>query len=222
MLKLVMSDMVGAIMKYSAIFFLAVVTAVFLCPWTTPAAEDTDPLEELIRRQHDLLSVHATFTQEQHDPMLGRPIKNAGEFYFMAGEGVRWEYEDALVIYDGSVLYVYSPETNEARKIKGEKGFMGPLAFDVKELLENYDVEAGREGDVIRLILRPKAEMPFSSMSMIFPGDMAFPSEVAVMQETGERALIKFDNIQLNAKFSDEMFKFRPPPGTEIMEGQFE
>ncbi|MHC4500409.1 MAG: LolA family protein, partial [Planctomycetota bacterium] len=72
------------------------------------AGEPSDPLDELVKRQEGLRSVKATFTQESYDLLLGRPIKSSGNFYFRTEKGVRWEYEDALVVYDGSVLYVYS------------------------------------------------------------------------------------------------------------------
>jgi len=199
------------------------VAALLLASSAKAAAEGVSPLDELVQRQSGLKSVHSTFTQEQHDPMMGgAPITSAGDFYFRTGKGVRWEYKDALVIYDGSALYVYSPELKEAQKIKGQRGFMGPLAFDVKELLSDYEVKASSEGGAIVLALKPKAEMPFSSMRMKFPESQAFPSEVTVVQETGEKAVIRFENIELNAAFSDELFKFYPPPGTEIVERQFE
>lgn len=186
------------------------------------AGSASEPLDELVKRQEDLRSVHATFTQENYDPLLGRPIESRGNFYFRTDKGVRWEYEDALAIYDGSVLYVYSPETNEAEKVKGKKGFMGPLAFDVKVLKEEYDIRAERENSEIKLTLKPKTEMPFSSMSMIFPDDRAFPVEVTVVQETGEKAVIRFDNIAVNPDIKDEMFVFSPPPGTVVRERDFE
>ncbi|MEJ2313740.1 MAG: outer membrane lipoprotein carrier protein LolA [Nitrospirota bacterium] len=186
------------------------------------AAEKTGALDELVKRQESLGSVQAAFSQEQYDPLLGRAIKSSGQFYFRSGKGVRWEYADALVIYDGSVLYVYSPETKEAQKIEGGKGFMGPLAFDIEDLREDYDISAERKGDAIELTLRPREEMPFSSMTMTFPKGQAFPSEVTVVQTTGEKAVIKFKDVKLNAGFSDDVFVFSPPEGTTITERRFD
>ncbi len=186
------------------------------------AGEPQDPLQELVERQEGMKSVHATFTQENYDPLLGRPIESAGDFYFKTDKGVRWEYEDVLVVYDGSVLYIYSPETDEAEKIRGKRGFMGPLAFDVRALKEEYDIQAGRVDSGIKLTLKPKTEMPFSSMDMVFPKERAFPSEVTVFQETGEKAVIRFANVKVNSRIKDDMFVFSPPPGTEVRERDFE
>jgi outer membrane lipoprotein carrier protein len=179
-------------------------------------------VDELIERQSMLRTVHASFVQEKYDPMLGRPITSKGDFYFKVGSGVRWEYEDVLVVYDGKVLYVYSPETGEAEKIRGKQGFMGPLAFDLNELSKEYDMEASREGESIKLRLRPKKDMPFESIELVFKGQEAFPSEVSITETIGDTSSIRFDDVKLNAQFSDEMFVFQPSPGTIVKERQLE
>ncbi len=185
-------------------------------------AGDKGLLDELIERQGSLKTVQASFVQEKYDPMLGRPIKSKGSFYFKIGMGVRWEYEDVLVVYDGKFLYVYSPETEEAEKIKGKQGFMGPLAFDLKELLKEYDMEALRDGETIRVSLRPIKEMPFEWMEMVFEGEDAFPSEVSITDANGDTSAIKFENVKLNTQFREDMFVFHPPPGTVVREREFE
>jgi outer membrane lipoprotein-sorting protein len=179
-------------------------------------------LDELIERQSRLETVRASFVQEKYDPMLGRPIKSKGAFYFKIGSGVRWEYEDVLVVYDGVVLYVYSSETDEAERIKGKQGFMGPLAFDVKELLKDYDMDASRGDETITVSLRPKKDMPFESMEMVFEGQEAFPSEVSITGTTGDVSAIRFSNVEINTQFSEDMFVFHPPPGTAVRERELE
>ncbi len=199
---------------FIAFFSFLLVSVVF--------AVDDGLLDELIERQGKLETVQASFVQEKYDPMLGRPIKSEGSFYFKIGSGVRWEYEDVLVVYNGKFLYVYSPETEEAEKITGKQGFMGPLAFDLKELLKEYDMEALRDGEIIKVKLRPKKEMPFESMVMVFEGQEAFPSEVSITDANGEISSIRFDNVKLNTQFREDMFVFHPPPGTVVREREFE
>lgn len=199
---------------FIAVFSFLLVSVVF--------AVDDGLLDELIERQGKLETVQASFVQEKYDPMLGRPIKSEGSFYFKVGSGVRWEYEDVLVVYNGKFLYVYSPETEEAEKIMGKQGFMGPLAFDLKELLKEYDMEAFRDGEIIKVKLRPKKEMPFESMVMLFKGEEAFPSEVSITDINGETSSIRFDNVKLNTQFRKDMFVFHPPPGTVVREREFE
>jgi outer membrane lipoprotein-sorting protein len=209
--------------SYKRLFLCFCATAVFAVFLAAAAfAGDEGLLDELIERQGRLKTVRASFVQEKYDPMLGRPIKSKGTFYFKIGSGVRWEYEDVLVIYDGVVLYVYSSETGEAEKIKGKQGFMGPLAFDVKELLKEYDMDASRDGETIMVSLKPKKDMPFESMEMVFEGQEAFPSEVSITGSAGDASAIRFSNIEINTQFSEDMFVFQPPPGTSVRERELE
>lgn len=204
---------------YFRLLFLSML-AVFILAGTfaSTASADDSLLNELIARQSTLESVRAKFVQEKYDPLLGHPIKSLGDFYFKPGVGVRWEYDDVLVVYDGSVLYVYSPEMKEVEKVKGEAGFMGPLAFDIKVLSEDYEMKASRKGGDIELDLRPKIEMPFDSMSMIFNGSDSFPTEVSIKDTAGETTIIKFEEVQLNKRVGNDLFVFTPPPGTTVNE----
>jgi outer membrane lipoprotein-sorting protein len=210
----------GAELEFILKSLVAVIVLAFVHISVVHASEDV--LNDLIERQSTLDSVRATFVQEKYDPLLGRPIVSEGDFYFKTGAGVRWEYEDVLVVYDGSVLYVYSPDMKEAEKINGEQGFMGPLAFDIKVLSEQYELNATRDGDKAKLDLMPRKDMPFQSMSMVFNGDSAFPSEVVITETTGDTSTIKFDKVRINKKVSDSLFVFDPPPGTTINERTFE
>ncbi len=221
MLKLSMSSGIKRLLKNNGLCLLALAALLLAQAQAAPASGE-GPLEELIEKQKSLKSVHAAFVQEKYDPMLARPIRSAGDFYFKPGVGVRWEYEDVLVIYDGTVLYIYSPEMDEAEKLRGQQGFMGPLAFDVEELLRDYDIRASRDGGAINLLLKPKKDMPFESMTMVFPEGKAFPSEVTVNDDTGASAVITFEEPKINASFSDRMLEFHPPPGTSIIERRFE
>jgi outer membrane lipoprotein-sorting protein len=181
------------------------------------------PLDELRERQKGVSTVYARFTQEKHTALLPRPIKSSGEFYFKSPVGVRWIYTEAMeVVYDGKTLYIYYAEAREAEKISGAGGFVGPLTFDIDEMLKGYDVKAEKAGGDIRLGLRPLKEMPFASMQMTFRGGGAFPEEVAVLEGTGEKTVIRFHDVKTNLPLKDSLFKFEPPRGVTVRERSLE
>jgi outer membrane lipoprotein-sorting protein len=176
-------------------------------------------LDEIKERQKGVRTVRAEFRQLKHTELLERPIKSKGTFYFKSPLGVRWEYEDAMVvIYDGKTLYLHYTELDEADKVDGVSGFVGPLVFDLKLLLKDYEVEASKVAEGTRLDLKPKKSMPFQSMVMIFPDGAGFPSEVSIFEETGDRTVIMFHEVKVNVAVSDELLKFSPPPGVVIRE----
>ena len=199
-------------LKIKAAFFITI--SIF-----SSSVASADILDELRERQKDVKTLKANFAQEKKTALLDRPIKSKGVFYFKSPLGVRWEYEEGLLLlYDGKYLYMYHPEMDAAEKIKGITGYQGPLNFDIGFLMDEYDIKASKEGDKIRLSLKPKKEMPFKSMELLFPPGGAFPMEVKVVEETGDYSVIRFDKIQSNVKLNDSLFRFTPPPGVQIRE----
>jgi outer membrane lipoprotein-sorting protein len=176
-------------------------------------------LDEIRENQKGTKTVAASFKQQKHTELLDRPIKSNGLFYFKSPVGVRWEYEDSItVIYDGTYLFLHYLELEEAERVEGVSGFVGPLMFDIESLLENFKVNAEKVTDGIRLNLEPTKQMPFKSMVMVFPDGSGFPRSVEVFEETGDRTEIHFYNVRTNVTVSDELLKFKPPPGVIVRE----
>jgi outer membrane lipoprotein carrier protein len=176
-------------------------------------------IEDIQKRQKGISTVRAAFKQEKHTELLARPIRSDGMFYFKAPVGVRWEYRDAMtVVYDGTTLYLHYLELEEAEKIDGVSGYVGPLSFDMEVLLREYRVETEDVPEGVLLNLTPRKKVPFASMSMLFPEGAPFPSEVRIVEEMGDRTVILFSDVETNVKLPDGLFRFAPPPGVMLRE----
>ena len=196
---------------------VVVVSTVFSCPaWA-------GPIEELSALQKDLRSVRADFRQQKRTELLPRPIKSKGTFYFRDGSGVRWVYDGQMVvIYDNRTLYLHYTELDEAEKVNGIAGFSGPLSFNVIELRKDYNIKAEESGEGgIKLVLTPKAPMPFETMSMHFMKSEPFPYEVRVMEETGDVTVIRFVNTDMNVNLKKSLFVFKPKKGVKVRERNY-
>lgn len=182
-----------------------------------------DPVEDLSVLQNDLKTVRAQFKQKKRTELLPRPIKSKGTFYFSEGAGVRWEYDGQMVvIYDNESLYLHYIELREAEKVDGIAGFNGPLSFNVKELARDYDISSSvSESGDITLGLVPRQPMPFESMRMIFKKGEPFPSEVRVMEATGDETIITFVKPEFNLKLKARLFVFEPPRGVKVRVRQY-
>jgi outer membrane lipoprotein-sorting protein len=178
-----------------------------------------DILDELRESQKGLKTVRASFSQEKHTELLDRPIKSDGTLAIRSGSGVRWEYEgEMVVIYDGTDLYFYYTELEEAEKLKGVSGFVGPLAFDIDLLTRDYEVEASRRDGRYVLVLHPRKEMPFKEMEMRYAPGKPFPEEVKIREETGDSTVITFRDVRINAEVPEELFVLKLPPGVPLRE----
>lgn len=201
--------------------FLSVIAAVMMLPLSVPAW--AGPLEDLSALQKDLKSVRAPFKQKKLTELLPRAIKSKGTFYFSDGAGVRWEYDGQMVvIYDNESLYLHYIELSEAEKVDGIAGFNGPLSFNVKELARDYDIKTSvSEAGDITLHLVPRQLMPFENMRMVFKKGEPFPSEVRVMEATGDETVISFIDPEFNLKLKGKLFVFTPPRGVKVRVRQY-
>lgn len=198
-----------------------VITVTLLAGLMVAGGAMAGPLEEIKARQEGVRSVKALFRQEKHTMLLERPIKSSGTFYFKSPVGVRWEYKDAMtVVYDGENLYLYYIDLEEVEKVRGASGYVGPLVFDIGMLLKDYDVQAERSPDGIRLLIKPRKPMVFESMEMSFAEGAGFPSRVSVLEESGDRTDITLHDVKINADLPDDLFVFHPPPGVKVRERQ--
>lgn len=190
-----------------------------ICILVANVSADTGPLEKLKARQKGIRTVESDFRQEKHTQLLVRPIRSSGKVYMKSGVGVRWEYKgEMVVIYDGEDVYLHYTELDEADRIKGAGGYAGPLTFDIVELLRDYQVEAAESGGEIILDLKPLKRMPFASMKMVFGEGAAFPGKVVIIEEDGDRTVIRFREVEQNVDIPDRMFEFTPPPGVVLRE----
>jgi outer membrane lipoprotein-sorting protein len=176
-------------------------------------------IEEIKALQKDISSIKADFSQKKVTELLDRPIKSTGMFYFKSGFGVRWEYDEVMnVIYDGKTLYLHYLGLDEAEKVSGVSGYVGPLSFDIEALLKDYDVTATDISSGVSLSLIPRKHMPFKSMSMVFKKGSPFPDKVRILEESGDHTTINFSNLSTNIELSDGLFIFKVPPGVTLRE----
>lgn len=179
------------------------------------------PLEDIAKAQKETSTVQASFAQEKHTELMSRPLRSKGTFYMKTSKGVRWQYADEMdVIFDGKVIYVYYTELNEVEKVMGAAGYAGPLVFDIKSIVKEYDVTESEAGGIYTLLLKPKSRMPFVQMQMAFQKGAAFPQSVTITEETGDRTVINFTSIEINKSLSDKFFKFTPAKGAKVRERQ--
>ncbi len=199
--------------------FLIFLSAVLFLASGASAGE----LDDIKLLQKGMRSVKASFTQTRTTELLGRPIRSSGTFSMKAGAGVRWDYKDEMVvIYDGRDLYLHYVELEEAERIRGAAGFVGPLVFDVQRLSEKYRVTAMRAKEGIRLTLIPGKDMPFERMEMNFPVGSPFPDEVVVIEATGDKTEIRFAGVEVGATLRNDLVVFTPPPGVIVRQRNFQ
>ncbi len=140
---------------------------------------------------------------------------------------------EQLLVSDGKTLWVYTPQLEQAIRQKLEDANLNMNFYvEMESSLDYYaglsDVKSYDEGKnhVISMVPKKKGTVPFDSMEAGFSKETLLPSYMNAKYE-GMDIKVKFINPKAyneqeaaaNPEMADINFIFRPPQGTEIMEG---
>jgi len=172
----------------------------------------------------------ARFTQKYSRQVVGRVTVSAGHVHFKKPGRMRWDYdkpEARMFLSNGQVLWLYEPEEKQAFKQDLKTSQLpGALAFlmgkgkigDEFEVAWSNDTRWGRPEDY-RLSLRPKQPQSTykSIVFVVDAGDFAVRESVLTDQQ-GNVNHFAFSELKMNAKVSDEVFRWSPPAGVRVVD----
>ena len=168
---------------------------------------------------------------------LSAPVR--GEVIFAKPGKMRWTYtepESSLVVSDGRLLWIYSPERKEAQRLTVPEGYLtgAALQFLLGEgkLLESFEVtsegcpfepsvdEAGDElpRETIDLALEPLQPTAYERLGLtakLATGEILATSIVDLF---GNETVIRFDKIEHNLDPAADTFHFVPDDDVEVIE----
>jgi outer membrane lipoprotein carrier protein len=141
---------------------------------------------------------------------------------------MRWDYQNPqskVFVSDGRTAYFYIPGERQARKasVKNLDDLQSPLRYllgksQIEKELENISAEQTENGIVlsglpkhmkdrvqrVRLTVNPKSQI----------------ERIEIEEIDGTTTDFKFSNIEENVEIADAQFRFKPPPGVEMVEAQ--
>ncbi len=135
---------------------------------------------------------------------------------------MRWDYDNGKIfVTDGKKVWFYQPSANRAEysKVKESEDLRAPLAFllgrlDFKKLFKDVRNENGE------IVAIPKSEnAPYREVRFRAGADGTIETVQVTGQDASEMTFI-FRDQQRNIKVDDEMFKFVPPAGAEVVEAE--
>jgi outer membrane lipoprotein carrier protein len=178
-------------------------------------------VEELKKKQAEIKSVSALFTQEKHTKLLTKPIRSSGRFFYKQPDMIRWEYSGSStlqVMYNGKELWLYYPELKEADRLSGIPQYSSLMQFDVSSLARDYTITARKEKNVSKLTLVPKTRGPVRQIEMEFAEQSSFPRKIRLTDSNNEETVITFRDARINREIEDGLFNFAPPTGVTVRE----
>jgi len=206
--------------KSLAIFFTA---GCALCV----QASGLDSLENFVRSAR---TGRAEFTQvvtgPAKDGQAARSKTSSGTFEFARPNRFRFTYKkpfEQTIVADGQTLWLYDVDLNQvtARKQSQVLGSTPAAVIasapDLATLRRDFDLEAEGEKDGIQWVqATPKVkEGQLNSMKVGFRGNDLAVLEIA--DSFGQRSVLTFTKMELNAAVSPELFRFKLPLGADVV-----
>ena len=136
----------------------------------------------------------------------------------------RWDYREPYqqtIVADGSRLWLYDSDLEQVTVRTLESGLGSTPAMllsgdgRVRDAFDGLVVE--RKGDWTWSRLRPKqGGSDFEQVSLAFDarGELA---GMELRDKLGQATLIEFGEVRRNRPLSDELFRFEPPPGADVI-----
>ncbi len=154
---------------------------------------------------------------------------SSGRFFFKRGTGngkMRWDYEKpqpSQIFIDGESVLHYSPENRQVMKSRLQTASSLPLRLlsGGGRLERDFQVVTDDAPDTLRLIPKEK----IAGIAQIKARIVPFPplnglilKEVVLHEDNGNVVTFSFEKIRANQGLTDDLFRFTPPKGVEVIE----
>ena len=190
--------------------------------WATQASAAGGP-QLLNQFLQGLDTLEARFQQTVISAGHDQVLSSAGTFYLQRPGRFRWTYNDPegqFVIADGSRVWLYDAELQQVSHQPQEDALRGTPA-----LLLSSNGPADEHFEVIDLGSKVGLEwvelLPRSEESEIIKVQVAFRGEqldrLEMVDSFGQVTRFQFAQLKRNPQLDPALFRFKAPPGTDIL-----
>jgi outer membrane lipoprotein carrier protein len=222
----------GAVIPYRPVeisMALQVTGVVLALATAAPPVAAADSGEALARRvdarQARVRDLTARFVQSYRSGVLGREVVERGTVSIKKPGLMRWEYrqpEKKLFVSDGAKFFFYVPADKQVIVKEQDGGNQGAAAILLGggRILEHFQAFAeeplpGRE----RLRLLPRKADPDVQRVYLEVDAESRVLAIEVWDAQGGHSRFQFDGVKENVGLKDDVFRFQPPSGVEVVTG---
>lgn len=167
------------------------------------------------------------FEQQLVSDAFGEDIVEHGRLFITRPGMMRWEYDDperklALVRGDETLLFLEEDEQLIRGMLDPEESALTRLLAGTDPLAALFDVAAaevdGRGIEGLSLTPRGGSRAVEEVVLSVRKRDGAIVA-AEILDPAGNRMRYRFPDLSRNEPFPADTFRFSPPPGTEILDG---
>ena len=206
--------------------------AVLLGLWAPVLAGEPsvgDVASGIERRYNGLATLTVGF--EQRIEFGSRPpVREQGTLYLLRPSKMRWDYaqpEGKLLVGDGEVMQMYSPRTNQVRRIKfgATADLRAPLSFLLGRLrlrrqFRNLRLEKQQDHAVLLADGRAGKDAYRQVEFTYDPSDYRL-LRIKVRGQDQSITTFDFRDEKVNAPLAAALFQFKAPAGADVLDESF-
>lgn len=185
-------------------------------------------LDAMRRAEKDIQTLSFSFKQNTLVRVTNDKQEMRGKAYFQRPNLFRVEHtspRSQTVVSDGKALWFYSPAQNQVFTDSWENwgksgGFpqgLMPFQTDVDDLRERYEIVyegQSKELDILKLSPREAGPWPYTFRFWVNRAGLPVRTE---MESQSVTATTEISQLKTNPKLSENMFRFTPPKGAEVL-----
>ena len=187
--------------------------------------------DEAVRRIADYLSgvktLSASFVQVVRDRESRITERATGSLAIARPDRFRWDYRDPyeqVIVADGRKLWLYDSDLQQVT-VRGLEEGLGStpamLLSGAGRLSDSFaSLGVERDGDWAWCRLKPlTTTSDFESVSLALErkGELA---AMELVDKLGQTTRIDFKDVKRNVTLDEQLFRFEPPPGADVIGGQ--
>jgi len=198
---------------------------------TLPALAATDPIllaRQLQQTYEKTSSFQADFTQTTSIQLSNRQRQGQGSMEILKPGLMRWDYtqpDHQVFICDGKTMTMYFAQSSQQIVMEAREYLQSDVTYsffvgtgdilrDFEPRLPGSDYCCGESPD---LMLYPRVEHGQVEHLELWLNDRHLVRRMKIFDHFGSVTELNFTNIRLNQPVDRQVFKFDPPPGTEIV-----
>lgn len=194
-------------------------------------AAQAGPIESLEAFIKNVKTGRADFTQVITAParqgQQARTKTSSGTFEFQRPNHFRFEYRkpfEQTIVADGQNLWLHDKDLNQVSRRK-QSAVLGstPAALiaaspDLATLQRDFELKPLPDKDGMQWVQATprQKEGQLTDMKVGFRGEQL--AALDILDSFGQRSVLTFNNMQVNASVGADAFRFTPPKGTDVVE----
>lgn len=187
------------------------------------ATAQADGLSALQQFVSEVKSGRATFTQTVTAPDGKRKKSSTGSFEFQRPNQFRFAYDkpaEQLIVGDGKKVWVYDPDLAQAsvRNMDQALGATPVALLAGTDLSRDFTLKAQPVAQGLEWVqaVPRRNDSGLQSLRLGFKGREL--SALEIVDAFGQRSVMQFGSVEVNAKLPADRFRFDPPAGTDVVQ----